>query len=402
MPLLRFLILPLRILLRLYYGLRNLARGGDVLFHELPDRFTMLRPSGLLAYFAPRQEAHLLEYQALLKVFAESDSLSTLVYRVPDVEASWAEVEQLGRALARIARAGKQLIAYGEGGNLKSLYLMSFARRRYAAPHANFILNYPATEGYFLKDTIARFGVTVETHHAGKFKAEGFEMFTAHRLFSGSAQESKRTAGRFSRIDRRALSRLRSAGGSRLLQTRPPPDPGGKRRDSGHWILSRRSRRGGLRGLDTRTSRRRAGRRSRDRPGSSASGRDRRKRSACFRARNPGGRVAKPGRRARRRSKTRRLRSRRRTRTAAIDSARNQSAQTRYERGRALPSPSAAAFRASAFARTARPGPGCDGWSDQYGSPRRSSAGLWHPRPAISRAHARPDGKSRRGRVFAY
>ncbi|MEQ9366763.1 MAG: S49 family peptidase [Leptospirales bacterium] len=204
MFLLRLLILPLRIPLYLYYALRNLARRGDLLFHAVPDRFTMLRPGGVLAYFAPRHETHFVEYLALLRVFAESDVLSTLVYTVPDLEASWSEVEQMGRALEKIDAAGKQLIAYSEGGNLKTLYLMSFADRRYAAPHANFVLNYPATEGYFLKSTIARFGVTVETHHAGKFKAEGFEMFTRTGYSPAARKNLKELLGDFrARIDAR-------------------------------------------------------------------------------------------------------------------------------------------------------------------------------------------------------
>ncbi|MCR9145396.1 MAG: S49 family peptidase [bacterium] len=207
MFLLRLLFfIPIRLPVYIYCRLRNLARGGDLLFHLVPDRFTMLRPSGVLAYLAPRQDMHFAEYLALLRVFAESDTLSTLVYTVPDVEASWAEVEQLGRALARIDAAGKGLIAYCEGGNLKSLYLMSFARRRYAALHANFVLNYPATEGYFLKNTIARFGVTVETHHAGKFKAEGFEMFTRTGYSPAARKNLKELLGDFrARIDARFL-----------------------------------------------------------------------------------------------------------------------------------------------------------------------------------------------------
>lgn len=207
MVLLRFIFLPLRWLVYLYYAVRNLRKSGDVLFHTLPDRFTMVRPTGILAYLAPRTDAHFIEYLALLQVFAESRDLGTLVYTVPDIEASWSEVEQLGRALQKIEMAGKkQLLAYSEGGNLKTLYLMSFARRRYAAPYANFVLNYPSTEGYFLKSTIARFGVTVETHHAGKFKAEGFEMFTRTGYSPAARKNLKELLGDFrARIDARFI-----------------------------------------------------------------------------------------------------------------------------------------------------------------------------------------------------
>ena len=212
----RFFLLPLRLLVYVYYSLRNLNRTGDVLFHRVPDRFTMVRPVGVLAFFVPRQETHFIEYLALLRVFAESPELRTLIFLVPDIHATWSEVEQLGVALQKIESSGKQLLAYTEGGNLKTLYLMTFAARRYAAPHANFILDYPAADGYFLKSVIARFGVTVETHHAGKFKAEGFEMFTRTGYSPAARKNLKELLGDFrARIDLR-FEQVADSGGTQL------------------------------------------------------------------------------------------------------------------------------------------------------------------------------------------
>ncbi len=139
----------------------------------------MQRTVGLMSYLSPRPErAHFLDYLSLLRTAARSPELKRCVYVVPEMHASWSELEQIARAFAEIRAAGKTLHAYTEGGNLKTLYLVACADTREAAPHANFTVQLPGSDGYFLKNAIARLGVKVETFHAGKFKAEGYEMFT--------------------------------------------------------------------------------------------------------------------------------------------------------------------------------------------------------------------------------
>ncbi len=195
---LRLIFLPLRLLWFAYVRLRNLRRPGSVLFHRLPDRFTMVRPAGFFAFFLPRQETHFLEYLGFLRLLQESPTLRHLVYTVPDLEqASWTEVAEIGRCLETLSHQNIQLTAYTEGGGLKSLYLMSYAGRRLAAPHASFSFLLPALDGYFVKDTLAKFGVAVETYTAGKHKGESYEMFTRNGFSPAARKNLQELTGDF-------------------------------------------------------------------------------------------------------------------------------------------------------------------------------------------------------------
>ncbi len=173
---LRILFLPLRIPIWIYARIRNLFPAGDTVFHIMPDRFTVLRPVGLLSRFIPRSETHYVEYLALLEVFRKS-ALSRIIVQIPHMEASWPEIEEITRRWERIADAGKELIFCSEGGDLKSLYIMSAGKERYVSPHASFLIVFPSVEPVYLKDVLARLGVKVETYAAGKYKSAG-EMFS--------------------------------------------------------------------------------------------------------------------------------------------------------------------------------------------------------------------------------
>ena len=172
----------------LWYKIRNLFKPAEMLLHQMPDLFSALRPSGFLTRLLPREEANYLEYLFLLKTLEQSDRLKTFVYQVPEMLASWAEVEEIARRLDSLAASGRKLIAYSEGGNLKTLYLMAAAERRHASLGASFVADFPAAEPFFLKDALKKAGVRVETCAAGKYKSV-FEIFTRNS-FSPAARKA--------------------------------------------------------------------------------------------------------------------------------------------------------------------------------------------------------------------
>ena len=189
MFLIRIIFLPLRLPFYIFFKLCSLGRKKEILSHSIPDRFSMLPPSGWLAFLFPSTERSFIDYLAFLRLVEKSEEIKKVVYTVPEVEASWDQLEQVGAALTAIARSGKKLIAHTNGGNLKSLYLMALAKQRYAAPHANFIILLPSFESYFIKETLDRLGVSVEIQSAGRYKGSGFESFT-RRNFSPQSRQS--------------------------------------------------------------------------------------------------------------------------------------------------------------------------------------------------------------------
>ncbi len=142
----------------------------------------MLPHSGILAFFAQSPQENFIEYLETLELAFESKEMKHFIYIVPDMKADWTQVEQIGNSLRKIADSGKKLTAYSAGGNLKSLYLLSFAHHRYAAPHSVFTVLLPSYDSYFIKDTLAKAGISVETRTVGQYKGGGYEMFTRNSL----------------------------------------------------------------------------------------------------------------------------------------------------------------------------------------------------------------------------
>lgn len=172
----RVLFLPFRILLWTYACIRNLFPSGDTMFHVMPDRFTFLRPTGFLSRFIPRSDIHYVEYLAMLEIFRKS-RLRRIIVQIPSLEIAWPEVEEVTRRWERIAHSGKELIFCSDGGDLKSLYIMSIGKERYVSPHASFLTVFPSVEPLYIKEALSRFGVKVEAFAAGKYKSAG-EMFS--------------------------------------------------------------------------------------------------------------------------------------------------------------------------------------------------------------------------------
>ena len=190
MFLIRVIFFPLRLFFYVFFKLVNLlGRKKEILSHSVPDQFSMLMPSGWLSLLLPNIERSFVDYLAFLSLLEKSKEIKKVIYTVPEMEASWNQVEQIGAALAAIARSGKKLIAHTNGGNLKSLYLIAQAQQRYAAPHANFIILLPSFESYFVKETLDRLGIAVEIQSVGRYKGSGFESFT-RKSFSPQSRQS--------------------------------------------------------------------------------------------------------------------------------------------------------------------------------------------------------------------
>ncbi|MBI3396266.1 MAG: hypothetical protein HY042_10565, partial [Spirochaetia bacterium] len=210
MIVIRILFSPLRLLVWVYCRIANLRREKTLLIHQVPDRFSHIRPTGWLARFLPRPDVNFVEYLALLDIFAKS-GLQTIILKIPDIETSWAETEAVGARLDALASAGKRLVAISEGGNLKTLFLMAAASERYTAFDASFLSVFPSAEPVFLKHALARFGIRVESYTAGKYKSAA-EMFTRDSM-SLPARENLESV--LTDMRREIISRFERAGAAR-------------------------------------------------------------------------------------------------------------------------------------------------------------------------------------------
>ncbi len=151
----------------------------------------MLQSSGWLSFFTPWSERHFLDYLHLLYVLKENKSVKEVFYIVPEMHASWQQIEQIASSLQSIAKSGKILRAHSSGGNYKTMYLLAAANYRYASRHANFLMLLPSYDSYFFKEALDRLGIKIETQSAGLYKGSGYESFTRR----GFSQTSRRSMG---------------------------------------------------------------------------------------------------------------------------------------------------------------------------------------------------------------
>ena len=149
----------------------------------------MFQSSGLLNSLFHQERQHFIEYLQLLRRLAKNTEIKEVAYHVPEMRgANWVEVQQIAQHLRGIAESGKKLSAHTNGGNLKTLYLLALAHNRYAAEHANFIIQLPAFSSYFFKGLLEKIGITVETQSAGRYKSGSFESFTRTSISKESKQ----------------------------------------------------------------------------------------------------------------------------------------------------------------------------------------------------------------------
>lgn len=188
---------PLRLLVFLWYKIRLLFHPGNILVHSIPVSFTNNQPGGLLSLFMPSKEVLFFDYLQLLDLFEKSKTIDTIIIKASHLNLDWVQINIIANRLNRIQASGKKMTGYTEGGNIQCLYLLSIIKSRYASTNAGFITMLPAGESFFIKNTLNKFGIQLETSKAGKFKAGGFETFTRTGYSSIAKKSQSRLIGSF-------------------------------------------------------------------------------------------------------------------------------------------------------------------------------------------------------------
>ncbi len=175
---LRLLFFPIRFLVYLLYKFSNLFSKQKILHHFVPNEFSNQPNRGMLNLLFSSKEIPFIEYIHFLEILTKEKIIQEVILDIPDMQAPWHQVEEIGKLLKKIRASGKKIFAYCNHGNLKSIFLLACADRRFADPNANFVVLFPAHDSYFIKEALSLLGIEVETQHVGKYKSGGFEMFT--------------------------------------------------------------------------------------------------------------------------------------------------------------------------------------------------------------------------------
>jgi protease-4 len=99
----------------------------------------------------------------------QDDSVGALVLEIGDLPLGAGRTEELRAAMHRL-RLRKPVLAYLTGGGLKSYWLASAATQVAMAPSSTLMVNGLASSQFYLRDGLARLGVSVEVVRAGAYK----------------------------------------------------------------------------------------------------------------------------------------------------------------------------------------------------------------------------------------
>jgi protease-4 len=101
---------------------------------------------------------------------------------------SYASLQAMRNALADFKKSGKWIIAYGDSYTQASYYLASIADKVYINPEGMLDWHGLASEPFFLKDALAKFGVKVQLSKVGAYKSAP-EMLTADKMSDANREQ---------------------------------------------------------------------------------------------------------------------------------------------------------------------------------------------------------------------
>jgi protease-4 len=151
------------------YRVLRIELGGDL--PELP-RELRLRDLGRRS-----SALDLLTLLATLRSAREDPELRMVVLDVHGLDAGWATIQSVRRALLALAASGKPVWAYLTQPGTRDYYLASAASRVLLAPAGIFDVTGLASEVVFVKGALDKLGIEAQLARAGRFKAAA-EPFT--------------------------------------------------------------------------------------------------------------------------------------------------------------------------------------------------------------------------------
>lgn len=170
MGLVRLATSPLRRNRQLYLHLR--LDGGLPDFPPAPSFLSRFRGEGDVSLF---------EVLAALEDARADAQVHGLVLSIRDLGGSWSAVWELRRALATFRAAGKEVIAFADGLDMRGYWLATAADRIALVPEGSLQITGLRAEVMLLRPLLDQLGIKAEFLRAGRYKSYP-EMFTEGRM----------------------------------------------------------------------------------------------------------------------------------------------------------------------------------------------------------------------------
>ncbi len=129
-----------------------------------------------------------LDVLEILHHAAGKAKITGLILTLEDLSAGWGRLTGLRRAIQEFRGKGKRVFCFMEGGGNAEYYLAAACDRVFMPPAASLNLVGLASEVFFFREILDRFGLEPQLQAEGEFKSAG-EMFTRTRMSPPSREQ---------------------------------------------------------------------------------------------------------------------------------------------------------------------------------------------------------------------
>lgn len=149
----------------------SVSVDGGVLVWDLGGGFPEERDDSFWGRMQGGGDLTLAETVLALERAARDERITALVMDLQGVDADWAKVEELARAVADFRASGKPVVAYLDGADTRDYVLAAQAEQVMMSPEATLMVLGVTAQLDFMKDTLDKLGMQADFIHVGKYKS---------------------------------------------------------------------------------------------------------------------------------------------------------------------------------------------------------------------------------------
>lgn len=129
------------------------------------------------SFFSRKSHIALQETVEILHRASKDPKISALLLTIEDLDAGWARLSEIRRALSAFRRSGKTIYCFMHDAGNSEYYLASACNSIFMPPAAHLGLIGLSAETFFLRELLDRYGVKAQLQSVGEYKSAA-EMFT--------------------------------------------------------------------------------------------------------------------------------------------------------------------------------------------------------------------------------
>lgn len=150
---------------------RSVSVDGGVLVWDVGGAFPEERDDSFWGQLQDGGELTLAETVLALDRAARDERVTALVMNLQGLQADWAKVDELARAVTVFRAAGKPVTAYLDGADTRDYVLAAQAGTVMMSPEATLMVLGVSAELDFMKDTLDKLGMEADFIHVGRYKS---------------------------------------------------------------------------------------------------------------------------------------------------------------------------------------------------------------------------------------